>query len=202
MGKIDHSEIRKQQILEAADRVLTAGGMENFTIDRVVEEAEIAKGTIYNYFRSRDELIAEMSLRTVALLHQKFAQAVAAEENTLEKLKAICWANYTVYLDSPERYKLQFLIERPEFNYKTDQMVSISSSLQKFMYDLVAEGQRNKEIKTTINPVVICSIIWAGSVAVVQFIENKQRLLQDQEGVTVEDLVAGFAEMITEGLKP
>ncbi len=49
--------MRRQQILSAADLVLIDAGIEDFTIDQVAERANIAKGTIYKYFKSKDEIL-------------------------------------------------------------------------------------------------------------------------------------------------
>ena len=48
---------RVGEILEAARRVIGRFGFEGTTIDRVAEEARIAKGTIYLYFTNKDDLL-------------------------------------------------------------------------------------------------------------------------------------------------
>src|SRR5580658_10668351 len=50
-------EYRVNEILDAARRVIGRHGFEGTTIDRVAEEARIAKGTIYLYFPNKDALL-------------------------------------------------------------------------------------------------------------------------------------------------
>lgn len=50
-------EYRVREILEAARRVVGRFGFEGTTLDRVAEEAGIAKGTVYLYFKNKDELL-------------------------------------------------------------------------------------------------------------------------------------------------
>ncbi len=50
-------EYRVREILEAARRVIGRHGFDGTTIDRVAEEARIAKGTIYLYFGNKDDLL-------------------------------------------------------------------------------------------------------------------------------------------------
>ena len=45
-------ESREQQIVIAADTVLQQVGVNNFTIAQVVETLDIAKGTVYKYYKS------------------------------------------------------------------------------------------------------------------------------------------------------
>ncbi len=48
--------VRREQILEAAVRVFARRGFGNATVAEIAEEADVAAGTIYNYFESKEEL--------------------------------------------------------------------------------------------------------------------------------------------------
>ena len=50
-------DFRVREILEAARRVVARNGFQGVTIDRVAEEAKIAKGTVYLYFHTKEELL-------------------------------------------------------------------------------------------------------------------------------------------------
>jgi TetR/AcrR family fatty acid metabolism transcriptional regulator len=52
-----HSEERRRQILQAAVRVFANRGYAAATIEDVAGEARVAEGTIYNYFRSKEDLL-------------------------------------------------------------------------------------------------------------------------------------------------
>jgi len=49
---------RRQQILDAALRLWTRHGFDATTVDALAHEAGIAKGTVYLYFRTKEELLA------------------------------------------------------------------------------------------------------------------------------------------------
>ena len=49
-------EFRVREILDATCRVVASHGFQGATVERVAEEAEIAKGTVYLYFQNKDEL--------------------------------------------------------------------------------------------------------------------------------------------------
>jgi AcrR family transcriptional regulator len=48
---------RTREILAAARRLMEANGMDTLTMDEIAQAAGVAKGTIYLYFQSKDELI-------------------------------------------------------------------------------------------------------------------------------------------------
>ena len=50
-------EQRRRDILDAARAVFEEHGLSNASMDRIADHAELAKGTLYLYFRNRDELL-------------------------------------------------------------------------------------------------------------------------------------------------
>ena len=54
----DVSEERKDQILNAAEEVFNQKGLDNARMDDIAEETGLSKGTLYLYFKSKDDLIA------------------------------------------------------------------------------------------------------------------------------------------------
>jgi TetR/AcrR family transcriptional regulator, transcriptional repressor for nem operon len=56
-------DLRREQILDAAERVLVGRGLAATTMADVAEAAAVAKGTVYLYFESRAELLAGLRAR-------------------------------------------------------------------------------------------------------------------------------------------
>ena len=53
-------ERRKQELLEIAYRMFLARGYENTSVDDIIDEAGIAKGTYYYYFESKEQTLEEV----------------------------------------------------------------------------------------------------------------------------------------------
>jgi TetR/AcrR family fatty acid metabolism transcriptional regulator len=80
---------RTGEIIEAARRVIMEVGYPDASMDRIAQEAGVAKGTLYLYFKNKDELLA----RTFAEEHdqmmdrlRKSAQAVSGYTEQLRSL--------------------------------------------------------------------------------------------------------------------
>ena len=56
-------DVRREQILDAAERVLVERGLATTTMADVAEAAAVAKGTVYLYFDSKAELLAGLRAR-------------------------------------------------------------------------------------------------------------------------------------------
>ena len=53
----DMSEIRRNQILDAATKVFVRQGFQHARMDDIVEESGLSKGTLYWYFKSKEDII-------------------------------------------------------------------------------------------------------------------------------------------------
>ena len=53
-------EKRKQELLRIAYRMFLTGGYENTSVDEIIEEAGIAKGTYYYHFSSKEQMLEEV----------------------------------------------------------------------------------------------------------------------------------------------
>ncbi len=70
----DTSEIRRNQILDAATKVFVRQGFQHARMDDIVEESGLSKGTLYWYFKSKEDIIN-------AILHRLFTGDLTYLEN-------------------------------------------------------------------------------------------------------------------------
>ncbi|OHD56442.1 MAG: hypothetical protein A2Y33_15755 [Spirochaetes bacterium GWF1_51_8] len=59
MPKVGMEPIRRKQITEAVLEIISSGGLDAVTIERVAEKAGVSKGVVIYYFHGKDELIVE-----------------------------------------------------------------------------------------------------------------------------------------------
>lgn len=62
--------LRQQRILEAALAAFNARGFSNTTMQQIADEAELAVGTLYNYYDSKDELLVGIFREQMRQLQQ------------------------------------------------------------------------------------------------------------------------------------
>lgn len=72
--KPDVSEERKDQIMNAAEEVFSQKGFSDARMDDIAEETGLSKGTLYLYYKSKDDLI-------IAILDRIFQREFKAFEN-------------------------------------------------------------------------------------------------------------------------
>ena len=80
------SDERKSQILNAAEQVFTKKGLDLARMDDIAEETGLSKGTLYLYFKSKDELIIAILDR---IFQGIFKQLEARKKDQLSATEAI-----------------------------------------------------------------------------------------------------------------
>ncbi|MGD8739815.1 MAG: TetR/AcrR family transcriptional regulator [Desulfobacterales bacterium] len=95
-------ERRRQQIMVAAKRVFSDKGFNKATMEDIAQEAELSPGTLYLYFKNKEELYASLSLRILQYLLIR-VEHVNEEKDAgpEEKLKSLVDAMYDVYEFDP-----------------------------------------------------------------------------------------------------
>ncbi|UEG51432.1 TetR/AcrR family transcriptional regulator [Mucilaginibacter daejeonensis] len=106
---------REQHIVDAADRVLLNVGVHDFTIDKMVTYLDVAKGTIYKYYKSKDDVLAEVSVKALHVLLKYFTQAEVKEQDPLMALRKMIMAFNRFYLEHLVYFELFIYMERPDF---------------------------------------------------------------------------------------
>ena len=109
-------EFRVQTIQDAAMRVIARKGMSATTIADIAAEAGIAKGTIYLYFRDRDELVEKTFERAMAQLHARIDAALQSKKTFDAQLRAMIAAKIEFFREHREFFRLYLSLRYPEGN--------------------------------------------------------------------------------------
>ncbi|HEX9406569.1 MAG TPA: TetR/AcrR family transcriptional regulator [Thermoanaerobaculia bacterium] len=107
-------EYRVQSIQDATMRVIARRGMTAATMQEIADEAGVAKGTIYLYFRDRDELVEKTFDRAITELHQRLDAALESEGSFEQKLRAVLAAEMLFFREHREFFRLYISLRYPE----------------------------------------------------------------------------------------
>ena len=85
-------ERRKQELLQIAYRMFISRGYENTSVDEIIEEAGIAKGTYYYYFETKEQMLEEVIGRMIGQEVEAAGQILEAEIPVPQKIVGIITA--------------------------------------------------------------------------------------------------------------
>jgi TetR/AcrR family fatty acid metabolism transcriptional regulator len=80
---------KKEEILEAASRVFAEKEFHEVLIDDVAARAGVGKGTVYRYFRTKEELYFETILQALDELSATLSEGVLEEASPMSRLERI-----------------------------------------------------------------------------------------------------------------
>lgn len=107
-------EFRIQSIQDAALRVIARKGMAAATMQEIAEEAGVAKGTLYLYFRDRDELVEKAFEGAITQLVKRIDAALEKSGTFEQKLRAIIAAKLQFFRENREFFRLYISLRYPE----------------------------------------------------------------------------------------
>jgi uroporphyrinogen III methyltransferase/synthase len=139
----DKKEIKRTRIIEAAFQLFSTKNYHEVMIDDVAKIASIAKGTVYNYFSSKEELyFSIMRLRMEKLL-SSLKKIIESETSIINSLHAYVIHLYMFMM----KYQSFFLIYRKETlkseNDICAEILFMETELRSLLQNLI--GQGNKE---------------------------------------------------------
>lgn len=84
--KQDRSKRTEQQILNAALRVFARDGISRSRIADIAAEAGISTSTLYEYYKSKEDLAYDVPLSHLAEFFESYAQAVAGKDSAKDRI--------------------------------------------------------------------------------------------------------------------
>jgi AcrR family transcriptional regulator len=81
------ADFRRAEILDAARRRFASHGLAGTTIDEIAREASVAKGTVYLYYKSKDEVLLQLVERDLAELEAETLAAIGAAASLDARLR-------------------------------------------------------------------------------------------------------------------
>lgn len=197
-------ERRRQQIMVAAKRVFSDSGFNKATMEDIAQEAELSPGTLYLYFKNKEELYASLSLRILQYLLIR-VEHVNEEKDSgpEEKLKSLVDAMYDVYEFDPLIIINMFHLQSSEtLKNLSPQLMSEIKELSRRSLGSIAQIFKegvDQGIFVDHHPLALADTFWALFSGVVLWLTSK-RIIDEKKDYLKQTLDVAF-EIFTRGLK-
>jgi AcrR family transcriptional regulator len=197
-------ERRRQQIMVAAKRVFSVKGFNKATMEDIAKEAELSPGTLYLYFKNKEELYASLSLRILQYLHMRVEQLNKEEDlDTEGKMVALKSAMFDVYDFDPLIIINMFHLQSSETlkNLSPELMAEIKELSGKSLAAIAAvfEEGIEKGIYIDRHPVALADIFWSLFSGVVLWNTSK-KIINEEKDYLRDTLEIAF-DLFIRGLK-
>jgi len=169
--KAREKERRRNQIIDAAERIIFSKGLEQATMDEIAEEAELSKGTLYLYFENKTELYIAITQRGSDLLNSKFAKVFseAHDQKGLELIRKMGEA-YLNFVEENPNYFTAFRyyeslsdLEALEESTYVEQCNQNRREALNFMVRALQIGMQDGSVDERYEPKELATIIFAST---------------------------------------
>ncbi len=196
-------ERRRQQIAIAAKKIFSAKGFNKTTMEDIAKEAELSAGTLYLYYKNKNELFASLSLRVLKFMNMRLEKVSQDQDATPEqKVVALKGAFLEVYEFDPLIVINIFHLQSSEIlkNLSSEllsQIKTLSQSSIATISGVFKEGIA-QDIFIDRHPVALADIIWGVFSGIVlweeskRIIDGKKEYLQQTLDIAFEIFVRGI----------
>lgn len=196
-------EQRKIEIINAARKVFSNKGFNAATMEEIALEAELSPGTLYLYFKNKEELHTILSIEILKYLTEEMQKVVIQDIPAEEKVERFSDVFSDVYDYNSNILINLFHLQSGEMlkNLSDEvlQQVKICSSrAHRLIIDVVKEGI-DQGVFIDENSVALADILWATYSGIVLWVDSK-RLLNNQKDFVKPTLKTAF-QIINRGLK-
>lgn len=198
---------REQELIETALSIMEQDGTAGLTMDKVVARVPYSKGTVYNHFCSREDLLTGICNAGMASLAELFTRAAAFQGTTRERLLAIHYAYLLHALLDPTRFMLVIsaktanLIERTSERRLTAHYElegRLMGPMLKLVDEAIATGELTLAPHLSRRQIVFTN--WAGSFGAISLLISSQDKCSCRDALDTQTEVFNHANLLLDGM--
>lgn len=147
--KKSKSDDKRKKILNASIAIFAREGFHSTTIDQIAEEADIGKGSVYRYFKSKDLILEELLETTFADIAARISSIYSKEMDILQLVEEMIKSWITFISENPDLYQI---IQNEAMNYHSGNRVMFYDYMVTHLplfKERVVSLNNDKQLKTT-----------------------------------------------------
>lgn len=159
-------EQRRSWILDAAERCFHAKGIDAVKMEDVAEEAQLGKGTLYLYFRTKEALLLAVAVRHQRHLLGVFDAEARRAQDGISLLRALLLAYARHMMHPAEHLKLAMArwVNGPPVDIESRGGAQLRENVNRIftmVCDAIRRGQEDGSVTPDVDPPRAAMTLWA-----------------------------------------
>lgn len=182
--KINRREKKRERMLEVAAELFSKKNYHEVMMDDVARLTDVAKGTVYNYFSSKEELYFTIMSSKLENLNSSLKNKIATEISVIDSLHTYVIQLYMFMM----KYQNFFLMYQKEYmnaeNEFCDELRAMGDELKSILSDVIYKGKRENQFREMDESFAVKLVLGSVFGAVQRGIENKytsDKLTEERE---------------------
>ena len=147
-------EFREKEILEAARRVFTREGFKKASMEKIAEEAGLAKGTVYLYFPNKDQLVVATLEAGAERFFGYVREATASIIDPVERIRMLIRTMFE-HAEEERDFQRALFIELNEWLFEPSRLPMVQSLIARheefigYVAGIISDGVAAGRFATT-----------------------------------------------------
>ncbi len=198
-------QARKESIFEAARHVFLEKGYQLTSMNKIAEEAELSKATIYLYFKNKDDLFLSMTTEPLKKLRKEFEKIAKTDNSPEEKIFMLSHAFIKHWGKNRVDYQLgdTFITT---YNRKSEAHRSLFNKIDVPLSEIlnigvgiIEDGIKSGSFKKEIDPEKVMLVGWRTLVGLLQIVNFAD--ISEKEGAFTNEILDLAIMIIFDGIK-
>lgn len=199
---------RRASILDAAREVFADKGFDQATMDDIATAAELSKGTLYLYFKSKDALFIALVTRMMTVIIDDFERLARSTQPGLNALRAMLALYASNMLEHPQLFRIMIgnltsgrLLDPTSPAFEAHRQ--LVERLRGTFVHALSRGREDGSVRADIAPGQTAAQLWGGLLGTVLIRINGAEMERRYKGPTMdlETMVDGYIELVCAGLR-
>jgi TetR/AcrR family fatty acid metabolism transcriptional regulator len=145
-------ENKHQKILQAAIKVFSEKGFYNSRVSEIAKEANVADGTIYLYFKNKDDILISLFEEEFGKIVQNMRAALERDKDALQRIKRFAIAHLSIVTKQQELAEVMGVEVRQSSKFMKEYVNKPFIEYLNIIRSVVIEGQEKGLIRKDLTP--------------------------------------------------
>lgn len=203
--KLKEKAIKRNDIIDSAEKVIFSKGYNIATMNDIAKEAEFSKRTVYMYFNSKEQIYFEIMVRGYNILIKMLESNLLALENknALKRLKSIGITLYEFNNKYPDYFKAIMSYENSERDFingisdtSKDKCYELGDKVFSYLTSALSDGIEEGTIQNKLDVKSTAIIIWSFTIGLFNTLIKKRNYIKHSHQKDSEKLLLEGVDML------
>jgi AcrR family transcriptional regulator len=193
MNELPFTEIFKggkegrQYIFESAAGVFTKKGYHKTTVEEIAAAIGVSKGTIYYYFKNKEELYLAIIREGIDLFHEQLAKAAQSPASPHDKIKKLIRGHF-IFCGKEKDLVFLFLKELGSIDFSREILADMLAKCLKVYRDVIEEGIENGVFRPVNSEIITSALFGMLTITAFHYLSYAREIPLEPVSTALEDI--------------
>lgn len=198
-------EHRREEIITAAQKVFFEKGLVAATMDEIAEAAELSKGTLYLYYRSKEDLYLAVMIRGMNILAKMFEETNQPDQPVLSRMVNLGRAYQEFFRTHTNYFRMFRFFENPLFHTQVspemNQLCTESNQrIWKVVIELIQDGIDKGLVRRELSAPEVAVILWSTATELMYRLDSQKDYWKATMGVDLQNVLEKSNRLVFEAI--